>query len=151
MNANLAAKVTAVNNANSFANDIAPKLAEAFKPLVGKKIVKADGSLLAKYTDLVPKFPCNGVVTVYRHRSAYRLAWVVKWCATAAGIAHYAEAYVYVGELKGDILTKIDEPDNLPHAYTVEKIEKARADYKVAKAAAEAALANLHPFGEYDR
>lgn len=53
----LAAKVTAVNLAHSLANQYGPILKEFFRPYVGQKVTKTDGSFLESIKKELPKLP----------------------------------------------------------------------------------------------
>jgi predicted RecB family endonuclease len=77
----LTAKVKAVNKANKYANELKVELVSFFKDYVGKKIFKADGTLLAKIVALAPKFENSKSISVY-HRSSFnsQLSWVIKTC-----------------------------------------------------------------------
>ena len=71
----LDAKVKAVNKANAYATKLYPMLASVFKPLVGQKVLKADGSILAKYAKLMPDFLLAPEgIHVCQHMSKYSLA-----------------------------------------------------------------------------
>ena len=62
----LLAKVTAVNRANREAIELHPKLIAIFAEFLGKKVIKADGALLQKVQDLIPTFPNNTSLQIYR-------------------------------------------------------------------------------------
>ena len=149
----LAARVRGVNNANRYAVEVVyPQLVAVFTPLVGQKIEKVDGSLLAKYESLLPKFEDGNVLHVYRHRSNYSLAWVVKTCESVPPHGcTYHETVVYIGEMSNGVLTKICDPLKAKCNYTVEEVVEARKVHEAAKKKASDALSALHPFGEYDR
>lgn len=156
----LEAKVAAVNAANKAANELYDSLVEVFRPLVGQKILKADGSLMAKVQKLMPSLPDtrsgSSILYAYRHASAYSLAWTVKACESSEGkyedcqYANYHETTVYVGKITGDVLTDIEPPPNFPTQYDARTVTLARENYHKAKAAADAAYSKLHPFGEHD-
>lgn len=149
------AKVNAVNRANKYANYIYPLLREVFAPLVGQQVVKVNGDLLAKFEKLVSLHtPKNsGGLQVYRHRSDYSLAWVVKTCEMIQGTHScvYHEVVVYIGNLRGQILTELCTPFQGRTDYTVSEVEENRKAYEAAKKAANEAQSKLWPFDEYDR
>ena len=148
----LESRVKAVNRAGEYANTLHSSLVEKFRPLLGLKIVKADGSLLAKYAHLVKDLPHKAELTVYRHHSVYSLAWTVKTCESIEDCGCvYHEVTVYVGNLRGDTLTELSEPQNYRTDYTAEEVEAKREAYRKAKEVAENALSALYPFGEFDR
>lgn len=153
MSNRLAAKVQAVNKANQYATTLYPTLVDIFRPLVGTKIIKADGSLLKKVQALVPDFHYSTDLHVYRLSSSYSLAWVVKTCEpiTEEGTCTYYEATVYVGSLDGDTLKSIYEhPFREKTDFTVEEIQAARTEYDKARKIAEDLKSALFPFGEHD-
>lgn len=148
----LACKVGAVNRANAYSKEIYALLNPIFTPLVGKQILKVDGSLLAKYAALVPKFEYSTDLHVYRQRSDYSLAWVVKTCEPLPpGSCMYHEAVVYIGDLRGQTLEKLSiHPFDLRSDYTVEEITQKRLNFERAKKELQEARSELYPFGEYD-
>ncbi len=147
----LTARVAAVNKANAYANELYVKLADYFRPLVGQKILKADGSLLAKIEKDLPEMASGNELHVYRHRSEYSLAWTVKTCEFMPPHGcMYHETTVYVADLKGQTLGELSRPFEARSDYTVEGIEKLREAYETAKKAADNARSALFPFGEYD-
>lgn len=152
----LSAKVAAVNKANAYALEIYPRLRLVFEPLVGQKILKVDGTLLAKVEKLLPEFPCSPGLHAYESSSDYSLRWCVKTMESYQSrqsdcqIASYYEADVYIGTLENGVLTKLYEPPILRTDFTVGEISNLRAAYEKAKEAAREARSALGPFGEYD-
>ncbi len=153
MNANyLKAKIEAVNEANAYAADLYTILSARFAPLVGKKILKADGTLLAKYADLAADLPCEVRVSVYRNVSNYTLGWTVKTCVSVPphGCV-YHETTVYIGNLTNhDTLKSIVEPAEYRIDYTAAEVIAKRVALKNARQAMETARTELYPFGEFD-
>jgi hypothetical protein len=147
----LVAKVKATNKANAYAMEIYDKLAAVFAPLVGQKIEKADGGLMAKYAKLLPEFISGVPMHVYRYNSNYSLMYVVKTCESIPphGCTYY-EASCYVGEMRDGVLTKLCNRPQLRTDYTVAEVKANREAYKAAQAIADDAKGKLHPFGEYD-
>jgi hypothetical protein len=147
----LETKVKAFNAAHQFANELYPKLAAVFTPLVGCKVVKVDGSLLAKVASQLPEMPNTHNLMVYPGHSNYSLRWVVKTSEMdSEHTCLYAEAGVYVADIRDGVVTKIYDAPNLRSDYAVAEIEVKREIYKAAKRAADAAYSALSPFGEYD-
>jgi hypothetical protein len=146
----LTAKVAAVNRANEYATRLYTALAEKFAPLVGQKILKADGTLLAKYAGLVPTLPCSPDLHVYRHSSNYSLAWTVKTCEfMPPNGCMYHEVTIYIGYLQGATLEKmISTPFTGRTDFSVEEIIGKRAAYESAKRVADELRNDLYPFGE---
>ncbi len=154
----LTARVNAVNRANDYANKLWPQLAEVFRPLVGKKIYKADGTLLEKYVKLLPEFEQGNSLHVYRNAyGEYSLSWVVKTCETVQVVegdyshAYYHETSLYVGSVRDGVLIEIGEQPKFRTDYSAADIEAKRAAYKAAKDLADFTMGQLHPFGEYER
>jgi hypothetical protein len=149
----MAARVKARNNANAEANRLYEVLAAIFAPLVGQKILKVDGQLLAKYAGLLPEFPSTNTLHVYRHSSDYSLAWCAKTCEFIPphGCC-YEEAMVYVADLSGTSLaeTLCGNPEYRTD-YTVEELVELRRIFKEKEKEFQTARSNLHPFGEHDR
>ena len=148
----LTCKVGAINRANAYGKELYALLTPIFAPLVGKQILKVDGSLLAKYAALVPKFDYSHALHVYRHTSDYSLAWTVKTCEPLPPTScMYHEAVVYIGDLSGQTLEKLSiHPFDLRSDYTVEEILLKRLDFEKAKKVLDEARSALYPFGEYD-
>ncbi len=158
--AELTAEVNAVNLANGYANELLPLWRDFFVPLVGQKIVKADGSLLAKLESKLPKFPAvkgragqheHASVMTYRHRSDYSLAWTVKTCwPIPPHTCTYYERTLYIGDMGGDTLkamTNHGEPWRTD--YTVEAAVAAIEAYEAAKKAADEARSACWPFEKF--
>lgn len=149
----LEARVRGVNRANAFANELYPKLVALFTPFIGQKILKADGTLLAKIQKQVDDLGILGPHEphVYRYSSAYSLVYTVKTCEDFNGHAYYHENSVYVGHLDNGVLTGLYDQNHRQTNYTADKVIAARQAYEKAKKAADEAEIALHPFGEYDR
>lgn len=149
----LAADVIAENKANDIANQIAPKLLDFFRPLVGCKILKADGSLLKKIQEDMPKFNfADTSISVYRMSSDYSLAWQVKVCEHVKNAQHctYRTVTVYIGDLKGAGLEKVhNDRHPLKADYNLQDIVEGIKKYRAAQKVAEAAQSALFPFTEY--
>jgi hypothetical protein len=153
MKTTLEAKVEARNLVAAEHNRLLPLLAAAFAPLVGQKILKADGSLMEKVIVKVmaPVVPSAGI-QIYKLSSNYSLAFVVKACVLCdKGGCVYDEATVYVGELDGSTLKALIAPQPLPTGYTVAGVLEARKNLEAAKAAFSKAESAVWPFGSYDR
>jgi hypothetical protein len=147
----LTAKVAAVNRANEYAARLYAALSANFAPLVGQKILKVDGTLLAKHERLV--LPCSPDLHVYRHSSDYSLAWTVKTCEyMPPHSCMYHEVTVYVGDLRGATLEKMTvHPFTGRTDYSVEEITGKRLAAESAKRIADELRSDLYPFGEEDR
>jgi hypothetical protein len=149
--ARLAAKVKAQNRANQFANELYPKLVKVFEPFIGQKVLKADGTVLAKIQSQFPELPSTPGLHVYPGHSNYSLRWIVRTSEQESDYTClYAESTLYVGDMKNAILASLYPPVHYRTDYTVEEIESLREAYVLAKRAADNAFSALHPFGEND-
>jgi hypothetical protein len=146
------AKVKAVNAANAYGIELYKQLVPIFTPLVGEKIFKASGGLLAKYEKHLPEFPNTVPLSVYRNMSDYSLAWVVKTCEMVGEYSClYYEALVYIGGLRNGVLEDISGPFEGRTDWTVEEVLVKRENLKNAEAIVSAIRSFLHPFGDrYD-
>ncbi len=150
MNARLEAKVKAINDANAYAPELYAKLIPIFAPYVGQKIIKADGSLIAKIEKQIPEL----APFTYRSRSNYSLGYVAKTCAMEPGGngCAYHETYVSIGELRDGMLSSLaPAPTGLRTDYTVEEVETKRKAVEKADKALDDAKGELYPFDIYDR
>jgi len=151
----LEAQVKAQNRAAARALELYAALTEIFRPMVGKKVCKANG-LLEKVKALLPKLENTPALMIYQHSSNYSLVWVVKACEQAGDdVCEYREVSVYIGELRGlcsgscaGVLEKICDSPNLRHDYSVAEIKAAREEVKAAQKVLDEAKAKLNPFGE---
>lgn len=148
----LTAKVVAINRANAYAEKLHTILHERFAPLVGEQILKADGTLLKKYSDLVPKLEGEDKddIWIYRLSSAYSLAWVVKTCESMTGSCIYHETVAYIGNLDGKRLSNLLDFEERRSDFTVDEILEKRAAYESANRLADELKGKLYPFGECD-
>lgn len=147
----LEAQVRAVNSVRSYANWLQPLLIERFRPLVGQKILKADGSLLAKHEKLAPNPLPTEIHQVYRGVSPYSLRWIAKACEPyPPHFCCYEEAGVFIGELSEGVLATLAVPVVYRCDYTVGEVLELREALKAASKAKDDALSALYPFGKYD-
>lgn len=145
----LTAKVAAVNRANEYAAKLSSILHESFAPLVGQQILKVNGSLLAKYADLLPKQNTHDLL-VYRLSSPYSLAWVVKTCESMAESCVYHQTTVYVGNLDGKVLSNLVEFEDRRSDYTVDEILEKVSAHDAAKRLVDNLRGELYPFDTND-
>lgn len=128
----LQSKVDAVNLAATVAKDLHAKLYNIFKPYLGKKILKADRSLLSKLESEIPEVPQG--VSLFRPYSDNMLYWEVK--------VQYDGGRVSIGVFLASIsygnLTKFLDVKDYKNDWTLEEVEKKLQ----AVADAEAALDN---------
>lgn len=153
----LRARVEARNLAGAEVNRIRPLLREFFAAYVGKKVLKADGSLLKSIEDALKS---SGIfretdrrLQVYRSTSNnYSLSWVSRACVNIDGEVAYEESWVYIADLDGtEIRCLSNDHGDERTDFTVEEVKRLRADYEAKKKIADDAKSALHPFGEYDR
>lgn len=161
----LAAKVAAVNRANTEAKRLYPLLVAAFAPFYGEKVVKADGSLTQKAREALPVLPTysttgNRVNAWVRNSHGYSLICEVRVsenCEDRLGYwtSQSHEVLIYFCDLDGQ---NAKAPSGGGDWVLTARTDYAEADVialreahnKAKKAASDAASA-LHPFGEYDR
>lgn len=145
----LPAKVKAVNRANEEAKKLYEKLSPIFRPFVGHKIEKVDGSLLSKIEKLIPNLPYDIGIHFYRHNSNYSLTWMVKTCESIDGTTClYHETPVTIGEMRDGVLTKICEWNANYPTYDVDTVRALRKSAESAKKIYEACKDACYPFGE---
>ena len=153
MASTLPAKIKAVNRANEYGVKLYQELEPIFRPLVGQSILNKNGTLAKRFAKLLPELPCTTDLHVYRGDSNYSLAWCVKTCemnGDGYGCV-YHEITVYIGNIRGDVLTEICSPFTARTDYTAEEVHANREKYESAKKLADDARSKLYPFGEYDR
>lgn len=147
----LAAKVRGYNKVNAGANQYEKALIEAFRPLVGKKVLTKTG-LTIKAKEVLPDPKAFGLFRSWRDNSGYSLYWNVDVCEPKPdGGCVYCQTTVYVGEIENGILTKVLEPQKARFTgYTVEEVKARRQALREAREAMQTAQSKLDPFGEYD-
>jgi len=146
-------KVKAVNQAHLYAKHLYERMTEIFKPLVGQKLEKVDGTFLEKIRKLLPELPNTPSLSVYRGGSNHSLYWNVRttvWDNATDGQHQQHEVGVYVGNMHNGVLESMMEREDYRTDYTADEIEVKRETYKEAKKIADAAMSALHPFGEND-
>jgi hypothetical protein len=147
----LTAKVIAVNRVNTVANDLYPKLVEAFKPYVGQKLFKAAGGFLKKIEEIVPSLEYPEM-QVYRHNSEYNIAWTVKTSEQDGdSTSLYYSTTIYIGNVSNGVLTDIMSRDETRTDFTVEEIQGKQRVLQAAQDAYNKAKSALFPFEERDR
>lgn len=143
------AQVSAVNLANDCANKVYEELTKFFTPYVGKKILNADGTFVARIK--IPDLPNTGNITVCRRvdNSSF-LAWRVSYSAPNISICH--DVNVCIGTYGSRelilFLESISPPFGDGHRtnYTVEEVLEKRKRYRDADNARSKALSELRPF-----
>jgi hypothetical protein len=151
--ARLRASIAATNKANAYANRLQRELVAIFRPLVGKQVIKNDGSLLERVKKLLPEFPCQPGLHVYRTSSAYWVGFAVKASVNeepGPGCQYY-EATVRVGDIESGTQTLkqvYDDPADRRTDYTFEEVVEKRRLCEEARKVYEAAKGECYPFGE---
>lgn len=119
-----------VNEANRLARVLHKQLVPIFQPLLGKRIFKADGSLLAKYDPGILNFGDNsgGVCPIHyqvaHEKYTYRLVWKIK-VSTGNVFDSRWEYYttsVCLGSVENGVLTNVYDKAPDETKYTVEEI-----------------------------
>jgi len=128
----LNSKVAAVNNANRIALALHPVLYDIFAPLVGQKVVTADGVLKTKVARLMPALPDTDVLRVHRPRCQESLTWTVTtWTLVNHGAAgdyknrrvEQHRAAIDIGTLDNGVLIDVESNmDPLRVDYNVDEI-----------------------------
>jgi hypothetical protein len=147
----LTAKVIAVNRVHLIANELYPKLAKAFEPFVGEKILKADGSFLKKIAAIVPSVDIPNMHN-YRINSAYNLAWEIKTSQkdSDSGSLYYSVG-LYIANMSNGVLVDIMKPEVRRTDYTVAEVIERQKVLREATDALNRAKSALNPFDERDR
>jgi len=145
------AKIRAYNRAAKRALELHDSLSDVFKQFVGQKVLKGDGSFLAKVAGFIPFMEKTPELMIYRYQSNYSMCWVVKACEQVQGQCgcEYMEVPVYVGEGEGNVLKSLIARPDLRHDYTFAEYEKKHEAFKAAQKKLDEAKSALHPFGEF--
>jgi hypothetical protein len=149
------AMIKAVNRCHTEAMKLQEQLQAIFAPLVGTKILKVNGQLLAKVEALLPIFPHDRWIYIGHSSSAHTLSWSIKiteLLESRDSSVNYGVS-VYIGNLSGTSLKDVsfDIPTYRTDWTEQELLEK-RAAYKVARNAKDEARSACHPFDvEVDR
>jgi hypothetical protein len=135
------------------ANELQVELVDLFTPLAGRKICKADGTLLSKYAGLAPSRLPRPYIEVSRQRDTSGLAWCVRAVVDTrrSGYVTYC-VYVYVGDMDDDgtLINMNTEKRGLRIDYTVEEVLAKREAYKAAQRLADELNAAQSPFDGND-
>lgn len=151
----LEAKVVAVNRVHRARNIETAAIRAALVPFIGKKILRAGGSLTEKVKAALPA-PGDKIQRWLAH-STHGLCFSFKTSVGADEgggylIAQYAEAYGYVGTVEGHTLTEAKlSGEPLRCDYTAEEVRSLRVAAEKAREAVRQAESALQQFGLYDR
>jgi len=146
--ARLTAKVKAVNRANAYAQELYERLMPIFEPLVGEKILKQDGALLAKIMKLMPELPNTDVLCVFRSLSACSLEFHIRAMEHADDFRGnvYHEAHLYIGELDRGTLVALAQLPNVRSDWTIREVAEGHKKVEEAQEALDNAKRAIHPF-----
>lgn len=148
-------RVFAKNRANKLVNEIAPKSLAVLSKWIGKKVTKADGTLLQKIKDSLAPFQesQNNHCQVWYNASRAAIWLNVKtWETTPEGTAHYADTALCLAQLNFStgVLESVAGFVPMTTDYSVEAIELARKKVQSAKENLRYAENELCGFGEWD-
>lgn len=159
--ATLDARVMAKNAVHAWANQVGPILLARFRPLVGQKLLKVDGSFLEKYKGLSDDIPLPDKMHRYWREGTgtgtSSLAYTLDICASVDGFdgCIYEKQVVYVGSFTGQVLSSVRDArlvsQTLRTNYTSAEVLRLRDEHKALQEKANKALSALYPFGESDR
>ncbi len=129
-------KVSARNLVNVEILRRAPAMFEALRPLVGQKILKADGTFLKKFESVLPALP--GAVGLHAYYTAghYSLRACFRACVTTSeGGTAYAEADVYLADLTAGVINHLYtfNPENYRTDFGFNEVRALQTELKAAK------------------
>lgn len=156
----LAAAIQSQNEVNRLVNEFTPKLREAMRPFVGKKIFNADGSKTKKVAEVLKKV-LPDVTPGFQHSlysgGALGYHFYVSTFYAYPGETHGSSiqksAFLYIGELErnSNALKEISSVEsNLKTDWTAEEISNLRKELSAAKDVVHKIQSKMHLFGEYD-
>lgn len=142
----LTAKIEAVNTANACANKLYDALSAFFIPLIGEKILKADGNLLERYNKIpIPSWETLSI-GVRNLSSKYTLMWGIH---ANSPVPHASfTTYIHLGEIQDGKLVKINPKPKLVSDYTVGEVLNRMEVLRLAQRMVVQAKDNLLPFDE---
>ncbi len=154
----LAAKVAAVNRANTEANRLFPILAAALAPFVGQKVLRADNTLTEKVRKVIaPLYPAQtpGLQVFADTGGGYSLRVNVKTFESVAGGGgcSYHETGLHLGSISGGILAPWNGSTQEARRtdYSAAEVARLREVAETAREAARQAENACFPFGLFER
>ena len=154
-NAKLAARIKAVNAANRAANAGAIIIADALNDLVGTKITKNDGTLMASVKKRINLSDLErGIHQILHDRQlTSTLCWTFKACESIEGTSQclYHDATVYAGVLENGFLVSLNDLDFYRENWTANEVVEKRTRYKELQREADVFRSELSDFGIEDR
>lgn len=149
------AKINARNKANEVANRVYEELIPVFRPLMGKKVCKVDGTFLKKVANQLPNWEKKHALitypwTIHHSSSDYYVMFNVSVSEPVTGWGHlYEDASVYICRInEGKEVIEICDPPNRRSDYSFDEIKSLIEDYEQKREAANEARSALHPFGD---
>lgn len=144
------AKCKAMNKANQYGIELYEKLVAIFKPLVGQKIEKADGTLLAKIQKLIPELPCEPFFRAYKKSSNYSLFWGIYVSEPVIDDERNSylnhEVSLYIGDMRDAVLMEIRDAHDRRTDYNADEVMALIADQELKKKAYEDVRNQLYKF-----
>jgi hypothetical protein len=152
----LEGKVAARNYLHKLAHEAWPMLVAVFTPLIGQRITKSDGNVLAKVNTILPQFedPEWNLRATYRFgKYSFKLDLCVCFEAQGEVGCKYEECTIYIGDFahQGGHLEKLYSDFAGRTDYTVSEIAEKRKEYQAAQKRADELKSALHLFGITDR
>ena len=147
----LAARVAAVNRANSIVNEIAPLYRGAITPFLGQKVIKADGTYLEKVKKAFPVVSPSADAQIY---STHLGCFVVKTSENYSDHSCvYSEPYFYAFTVNREGVAEALQWKFEPFRtdYTVTGVTISRTHAEELEEMARKAKAECDPFGMFDR
>lgn len=153
----LAAAITSQNEVNRCVNEFAPKLRQAMRSFIGKKVINADGSR----TEAVEK-ALDGILPAvtakFQHQRMPDLQYIFyvdtfyAYPGETYGSSIRKSASFYIGKVSiTNILESVEEKDpQLKTDYKAEDILKLREEQRAAEKALDEIRSKLGHFGTFD-
>ena len=161
----LDAKVAAKNRVHRLAMATVPAMIAALQPFIGRKVLKADGTLCKAVRDALPRDNCAGKGASadqwFYHAGSYYLhvQFEVNECnqgRLCRDGSRYGESWqranvtVCLAAIEDGVLTSTSNTETWRTDYTREEVEKNRFAFEAAQSAKEAAEYALAGFGTHD-
>lgn len=153
---NIHAKVQGINLLHARVKSIWGELIARFRPFVGQELDTAEGEFKKKVRNALEGFNWNLPKTqIYRYPDTAHLVYHVQTDVSRDGISVYSGFYMYLGDMKNGVLTRLNETpfevnttDELRSDYTVEEIRELIQKVQQKKKELNKAYSNLSPFSE---
>jgi len=148
------AKITARNRVNTQVNEVVPKILEALKPFIGKKVIIGGNNFSAQLSKALEPFlgwqKVFPNLQIYRSSTTYSICFTFKTSENdSKNTCVYQEEYVYLGNLDGANLKDLIEFTPRKIDYNLEEIEAVRAELTKLEAQVSNLNSKLSHFGRY--